>query len=33
MELQHWVLLVVVALVFYVVGAKYPATAAKLGFG
>jgi hypothetical protein len=32
MEMQHWVMLTIVALVFYVIGAKYPATAQRLGF-
>jgi len=31
MQGHHWLLLAVVAVVFYVVGAKYPAVAAKVG--
>jgi hypothetical protein len=31
METQHWVMLVVVALVFYVIGTKYPALAQQVG--
>lgn len=32
MESHHWIMIGVVALVFYVIGAKYPTWAGKLGF-
>lgn len=32
MEGQHWIMLAVVALVFYVIGAKFPAVAHQIGF-
>jgi hypothetical protein len=33
MESQHWIMLLIVALVFYVIGAKYPMMASRIGFG
>jgi hypothetical protein len=32
MEGHHWIMLVVIALVFYVIGAKFPGTAQRFGF-
>ena len=32
METQHWIMLGIVALVFYLVGTKYPQFAARIGF-
>jgi hypothetical protein len=32
MEMQHWVMLIVVAAAFYLIGAKYPMTAQRFGF-
>jgi hypothetical protein len=32
MESHHWIGLVVIAVVFYLIGAKYPVYAARLGF-
>jgi len=32
MEGQHWLMLGVVALVFYIIGAKYPNVAHQIGF-
>lgn len=32
MQGQHWVMLIVVFAVAYLIGAKYPATAQRLGF-
>lgn len=32
MEGQHWVMLIVVGVVMYLVGAKFPATAQRFGF-
>lgn len=32
MEMQHWVALVVVGFVAYIIGTKYPALAQRIGF-
>jgi len=32
MEGHHWIMLVVIALVFYVIGAKFPMMAQRFGF-
>lgn len=32
MESQHWIMLVIVFVVAYIIGAKYPAYASRLGF-
>jgi hypothetical protein len=32
MEGQHWLMLAVVAAVFYIIGAKYPALSQRIGF-
>jgi len=32
MESHHWISLVIVAVIFYLLGAKFPAYAARLGF-
>ena len=32
MEMHHWIMFGAVALVFYIVGTKYPQFAAKIGF-
>jgi hypothetical protein len=32
METQHWLMLMIIALVFYLIGARYPTLARQIGF-